>query len=369
MTEIKYKWNKDDLLKLFLQKSIKSSLHIKILNRYKNYDHLINSNNDNSLNYSLRQNDLFQNYSDVNELYEYQLELCNKNNVEIITIFDEKYPELLGNITHPPILLFVKGTLHESSSLAVAMVGTRRHTLYGKLVAQKFAQVFANNNIIVVSGLANGIDTISQMEVVKNKGITYSVIASGIDQLSPSNAKKNAEKIINSGGAVISHFPCGMKALPAYFLQRNRIIAGISAATLVIESDYKGGSLNTAKHAVQEGRDLFAIPGSILSDKSNGTNKLIRENLAIPALSPELVMKDMGLDIGDDEKLIKDNKVKFSDIREQKIYDLLSYEPLHVDDIAEKSDLDISDVLVKLLELEFKGFVKQLPGKNYIRNV
>jgi DNA processing protein len=363
------RWNNTEILKLFLQKSIKSTIHSKILNKYDSYEQLLNAKNDFFLNYSIKQNELFASYSDIDKEAEKQIELCEKNKVQLVSIFDNNYPLLLKKITHPPILLFVKGELQPADSLAVAIVGTRRNTLYGKLMAQKFSEVLSAHKTIIVSGLANGIDTISQMQTVKSGGITYSVIASGIDKLSPHTARKNAEKIIDAGGAVISHYACGTTALPPYFLQRNRIIAGISTATLVIESDYKGGSLNTAKHCIQEGRELFAIPGNLTSAKSNGTNKLIRKNLAIPALSPEMLLEDIGVSTNGDNKLIKDDKIKFDDEREQKIYDTVNYEPLHVDDIADKSNLDISDVLVKLLELEFKGFVKQLPGKNYIRNI
>lgn len=362
-------WNNNDLLRLYLQKSIPATLHRKILERYSNYDTMVNSENDSFLNYSLKQNHLFDTYDDINEKTEEQLELCEKNEVRIVSFFDDEYPALLKRITHPPVLLFVKGNLQKSDTVAIAMVGTRRNSLYGKLMAQKFADVFAGHNVIIVSGLANGIDTISQMQAVKSGGITYSVIACGIDKLSPQTAVKNAKKIIDKGGAIISHYPCGVSALPPYFLQRNRIIAGISNATLVIESGFRGGSLNTAKHCIQEGRELFAIPGNLTSDKSNGTNKLIRENLAHTVLSPEMLLEDIGVEISGNNKLIKDEKVKFDDKREQIIYDMINYEPLHVDDIADKSELDISDVLVKLLELEFKGFVRQLPGKNYIRNI
>ncbi len=363
------KWTNKDILKLYLQRSIPSTLHGKIIERYADYDSMANAKNDSFLNYTLNQNHLFDNYDDINEKTEKQLELCEENNVKLVSVFDEEYPALLKRITHPPVLLFVKGTLQKPDTIAIAMVGTRRNSLYGKLMAQKFADVFARYKVVLVSGLANGIDTISQMQSVKSGGITYSVIACGIDKLSPQTAVKNSKKIIESGGAIISHYPCGVKALPPYFLQRNRIIAGICSATLVIESGFRGGSLNTAKHCIQEGRELFTIPGNLTSEKSNGTNKLIRENLAHAVLSPEMVLEDIGLEIKGSNKLIKDEKVKFDNPREQKIYDIINYEPLHVDDIAEKSELDISDVLVKLLELEFKGFVKQLPGKNYIRNI
>lgn len=368
ISELKNKWNKDDLLKLYLMKKISNNLHLKIIDKYTNFDNFTNDGNISFLNSNLKQNDLFEDNSDLNEKFQEQLELCEKNDVQIISIFDEEYPKLLKEITHPPVILFVKGTLSENNSICISMVGTRRNTTYGKLAAQKFASVFANNNVIVVSGLAYGIDTISQMQVIKNNGITYSVIASGIDKLSPSESIKNSEKIIENGGAIISHYPCGTIAKPAYFLQRNRIIAGISVATIVVESNFKGGSLNTAKHAIQENRELYAVPGNILSEKSKGTNKLIKENKAIPALSPENILNELGI-TNDKDIFESKEKIKFSDDKEEKIYNVLNFEPIHIDDISEKIDMDISETLVKLLEMEFKGLIKQMQGKNYIRNL
>ena len=358
-------WTNEEILKLSLIKGLNPTLQKKIIENYKNFDAFLNSDHTESINGILNNNGLFDDGQQLNDQLDFQLETMHKHNIKTVTLNDEKYPYLLSKISQPPIILFYKGELQESEAVAIAVVGTRKCTVYGKLVAEKFSTFFSQNNVIVVSGLAYGIDTISQMSVVKAGGITYGVLASGLDKPTSSNVAKNSEKIIDSGGAILSQFKCGVKAVPAFFLHRNRIIAGLSKATLVVESDYKGGSLNTAKHAIQEGRELFAVPGSILSKKSHGTNKLINDSQAAVAISPEYILKTIGLtgELQFEEK----EEVKLEDPSEKAIYEELTYEPVHVDELTDKLDIDISIILVKLLELEFRGIVKQLPGKNYIR--
>lgn len=358
-------WTNNEILKLSLVKGINPALLLKIIENYSNYNDFLNSDHPAAMNNLLDNAGLFEDNSTLENEYRFQLETMEKHRIKITTLADEKYPYLLSKISQPPPVIFYKGELQPPDSIAVAIVGTRKCTTYGKLVAEKFGQTFAHNNIIVVSGLAYGIDTIAQMSVVKNDGITYAVLASGLDKPTSSNVEKNSKKIIEKGGAVISQFKCGTRAVPPFFLHRNRIIAGICKATIVVESDYKGGSLNTAKHAIQEGRDLFAVPGSILSGKSHGTNKLINDSQAAVAISPEYVLKTIG--INGELQFEEKKEIQLENKNEAAIYNVLSYEPLHVDEITDKLDMDISIVLVKLLELEFRGIVKQLPGKNYIK--
>ena len=183
----------------------------------------------------------------------------------------------------------------------------------------------------------------------------------------PYEFKKNADKILESGGAIISEYKCGIKALPAFFPQRNRIISGLSRATVVIESAEKGGSLITARFAFDQERDVFAVPGEIYSDRSKGTNLLIKKNIAQIAVSPESVLEELNL--LKDKKSIFDDAMKniYLGSDEQKLMEILNHKPMHTDEILNISGLDMSVILVKLLELEFKGLVKQLPGKYYIK--
>jgi DNA processing protein len=214
-----------------------------------------------------------------------------------------------------------------------------------------------------------GIDTICHKAAIRAGGITYAVIASGIDCINPGYAKELADKIVDSGGAIISEYKCGTTALPGYFPQRNRIISGLSKATIVVEAPKKSGALITANFAFDQQRDVYAIPGNINSEKSAGCNLLIKISKASIALSPEQVCEDMGLNENERDNLFQENiDIQFSNKNEEAVFSKLTYEPLHIDALAADCSLDISNLLVSLLNLELKGFVRQLPGKYYIRS-
>jgi DNA processing protein len=246
----------------------------------------------------------------------------------------------------------------------IGIVGTRKVTQYGKLCTERFATSFTEAGAIVVSGLATGVDTYAHQATIKAKGITYAVIASGIDCLSPSYAQKIADDIMANDGAIISEYRCGVKAMPAYFPQRNRIISGISSAVVVVESALKGGSLITAQFAIDQYKELYAIPGNITSERSAGTNKLIQRNLAKPALSPDDVLLD--LDIAPPSA-----RSQLIDLNEHEamVYTALSGEPKIADQLAEELSMNINDILVHLLMLEFKNVIVQLPGKQFIKRL
>ncbi len=293
-----------------------------------------------------------------------QAELCSRHSVDILTIWDDCYPVLLREIYYPPPVLFVRGTLQSADALAVAVVGTRRCTSYGKLATERFAGVFAQSGIVVISGLAFGIDTVAHKAVLSAGGTTYAVIASGIDAISPYTAERLASEISDQGGAIISEYACGVRALPAYFPQRNRIISGIAQATLVVESRARGGALITAGFATDQNRELFAVPGAITSETSIGTNMLIRNSQAVPALSPEDVLQTLGV-----RQVVQSSALLLADITpsEQRVYECIGPEPLHIDTIAELCGTTVQELLVYLLELEFRGAIRQLAGRQFVR--
>lgn len=295
------------------------------------------------------------------------LDKCSKDNIQIITFWDEYYPKLLKKIDFPPLLLYVKGELSSNDKPVISMVGTRHCTEYGKMVAERFSETFAKEGVIVCSGLATGIDTYSHFSTINAGGITYAVIASSIDKISPQISQMNAEKIVDSGGCVISTYKPGTNALPPYFLQRNRIISGISMATVIVESAYKGGSLNTARNAFEQNREVYAVPGKINSERSKGTNNLIKKNIANIAISPEDILKDLGLI--EAENIFKNKRKNIPELTaDQKIlYEVIDSEPIHIDDIAERTSMEIPQILSVLLSMEFAGLVKQLPGKHFIK--
>ena len=271
----------------------------KIVEKYKSFQKFYANSLNEPLASNVSQETLFSNIVKESLLQaESQMELCEKNKIQIVTLWDENYPSLLKQITGPPVILFVKGILQPPDRTSISIVGTRKNTLYGKLTTEKYSEYFAKNSLIVTSGMAYGTDTIAHTSAIEASGITYAIIASGIDCIGIGSAvaERTSKRILESGGAIISEYRCGIKALPAYFPQRNRIISGISIATLVIESGEKGGSLITARFAFDQNRDVFAVPGNLNSEKSFGTNRLVQKDIARITITPSDILETLGIE-------------------------------------------------------------------------
>jgi len=359
-------WKTENILSLLNTKGINNQQIRNFVEKYDSFEQFIR-NEGNRIS-KISQQDLFNSLNKpgfTNPME--QIDLCEKQSVKITSIWDENYPKLLKEIHYPPVLLFYKGELNEGDFESISIIGTRQCTTYGKLAVEHFVSSFVKYGITITSGLANGIDTYSHLSAIKNQGRTIAVIASGLDMISSSYAQKNADKIVDSGGIVISEYQCGVRALPAYFPQRNRIISGISRASLVIESAESGGSLITAKFAFDQGREVFALPGSIFSEKSKGTNNLLARNLASPAVNAEYILNELGL--LDEENKLDFKKKEREELSQQEkdILEIIDHEPRHIDDLSAKVSMEMSTLLVKLLELEFKGMIRQLPGKHYVK--
>ncbi|MBK9247293.1 MAG: DNA-protecting protein DprA [Ignavibacteria bacterium] len=346
MNTNKTSWKTEDILALSFVRGITATTLVSLVNNYGSIQELFENPPNSRTGKRLLQDDLFSKsgITALKTAAEKQLELCKKHSVDIYHIWDKRYPEILKQISYPPALIFVRGEL-ESSKNSIGIVGTRQFTIYGKITTERFAASIAKNNCIVTSGLASGIDTIAHKAALASGGKTYAVIASGIDCISPQLSAKLAVEI-SKNGAVISEYRCGTKALPPYFPQRNRIISGLSRAVVVTESGMKGGSLITAQFAVDQSRELFAVPGNINSDKSEGTNMLIRKNMAIAAISPEDMLEELGYYSPGKKSSITHT---FTHDIERRVYEGLSYEPIQMDDIAEKVKLSAQDVMVNLL--------------------
>ncbi len=360
------RWDIRDILYLAHQSKF-SNTHIKtIIDSFNNLQSFLNSN---SKYLYFLDGKIYQDSNGITLRIEKILENCEKNSIKIISLWDETYPSLLKHIHYPPLFLYIKGEIQNQLQKSISIVGTRKATSYGRLVTEKYVDYFVNNGIKIISGMAQGIDSYAHHYAIKANGTTYAIIASGIDCISPSYALKTSRQIIDSGGAIISEYPLGTTAKPGYFPQRNRIISGIADATLIVESGLKSGSLITAKFAFDQQRPLFAIPGNINSEKSIGTNALIRDNYAILASSPDIVLKELNWEDRYQLASDKQTKIEFDDPIEEKIYQFINSEPQQVDNISVELNLTISDLLIKLLNLEFKGLIKQLPGKHYIRSL
>jgi len=287
---------------------------------------------------------------------EKELEKALKEDVKIIPLSSSKYPKLLREIQQPPIVLYVKGNLPEDNSISI--VGSRKTTSYGKRVAFSLGKFLAENGICVVSGLAYGIDAFSHEGCLKSKGKTVAVLGTGVDFIYPRGNRGLAERILKENGALISEFPLGTGPAKENFPRRNRIISGLSYATVVVEAGESSGSLITAHFALEQGRVVFAVPGKIDSPYSVGTNRLIKEG-AIPLLSFDDIFEELPF-------LKKEVLKKEQEISEEfkKVYSILKEKPMSVDELSEVLGESAVEIMTKLLEMEVMELVKR-EGNTY----
>lgn len=295
---------------------------------------------------------------------EAELNFCEKNDIEVMSFYEDKYPHLLKQISDAPIVLFKKGNLNLNEKTAIAIVGTRDATQYGRQITEKFAIAFAQANVNIVSGLAIGIDIIAHKTALQHKGSTTCVLAHGLDRIYPSHHKGIAESMLEKG-AWITEYPSKTQPDATNFPERNRIIAGMCLATLVVEARPKGGALITARIAFSENREVYAIPGDIERNSSKGTNDLIKKNIAKLVTEPEDILTDLNL-IQILKKEAKTSAITMPlSAEEQKITELLKQKDCVIDEIILHTEMTPSKLLSVLLEMEFKGIVAQLPGKKF----
>jgi len=291
-----------------------------------------------------RQNDLDQIYAGI-----------RTKGIEIIVSTDPNYPQPLRQITNPPPVLYVKGKILEEDSRSVAVVGTRKITAYGKNVVHELGNLLAQNHITVISGMARGVDSEAHQAILNAGGRTIAVLGCGIDIIYPPENHQLAQQIIENG-ALISDYAPGTQPEGINFPPRNRIIAGLSMATIVIEAGLRSGALITASFAADQGKDVFAIPGSIYAPQSKGTNKLIFDG-AHPLIRFESIFEILDLDNVQYQKKIQIELP--TDETELLILKILQKEALHIDDVQAISGLPIERISSTLSFLELKGFVKK----------
>jgi DNA processing protein len=280
-----------------------------------------------------------------------------------VTINDRDYPENLKDLEDAPFVLYVKGTLKKVDSRAVAIVGTRMMTSYGREVTQKLAGELANYGITVISGLALGVDAESQRAALNAGGRTIAVLASGLDIISPLTNKQLALEIISKdSGAIVSEYPLGHEPFPSDFAVRNRLISGLSKAVVVIEGRMKSGTFYTVNAAAAQNRPVFAVPGPITSPASEGPNYLI-QNGAKPIISAKDVLDELHLQLKVDPEMME--KVMPGSPIESKIVEILECEPLHLDELVRISGISTSEISARLTIMEMKGLVRNLGGGIY----
>jgi DNA processing protein len=300
---------------------------------------------------------------------EKELRKAEECNVRIVTYADPSYPVILREIYDPPMLLYIKGKEIPANKVFMAVVGSRNASHYGLRAAENIGEGLATCGIGVVSGLAKGIDSASHRGCLRGKGFTIAVMGTGIDVIYPRSNRKLFNQVKESG-AVISEFPLGSPPEPRNFPIRNRIISGLSKGVVVVEATRKSGSLITASLALDQGREVFAVPGSIESFKSRGAHFLIKQGARLVEnsddITGELGLKQMSFQASGFQK--KGSKAPPDmDASERKIYEIIEGYPLHIDEIVRLGDLNAGEVLGILMRMELKGLVRQLPGKMFVR--
>lgn len=296
------------------------------------------------------------------------IEKLKRKGYVILTLEDEEYPEYLREIFDRPFVLYCAGKVESLKGPAVSIVGSRKPSPYGRAVAMRLAEDLAFRGIVVVSGLALGIDSIAHMGALKG-GKTVAVLGSGLEYIYPRENRSLFERIVDQG-AIITEFPLKSPPLGIHFPIRNRIISGLSLALLVVEATKRSGSLISARLALEQNREVMAVPGNVTSELSRGTNWLIKsgakpvecwEDIAEEFPSP---LKEQLLSQAEGEK----RELPSLSAQERKIFDLLKSDSImHIDELTEESDVSVSEALSVLLSLELKGLVLQSPGKYFQR--
>jgi len=291
-----------------------------------------------------------------------ELEKLSQAGVTAIGLDDPAYPPLLRHIHHPPPLLYVKGRLDPADEWSVAIVGTRRASAYGKEVARRLAFDLAASRITIVSGLARGIDGQAHQAAVEAGGRTIAVLGCGVDCIYPPEHAKLASAIAEQG-ALISDYPLGTPPEPVNFPPRNRIISGMSLGTVIVEADVGSGAMITAEFALEQDRDVFAVPGNIYNRGSQGPNKLIQQGAKL-VMEVTDILEELNLTMVAQHREVQ--SIVPETETESILLKHLSTEPIHVDELRRESGLPISTVSSTLALMELKGMIRQVGGMNYV---
>lgn len=293
-----------------------------------------------------------------------EYEKLKEKKIQMFVYGKEGYPAKLSVIAAPPYAVFVKGELPSETLLSAGIVGARTCSSYGALTAGRLAKSLAQNGVQIISGMARGVDGIAQREALQNGGKSYGVLAGGADICYPQENFELYMDLILKGG-IISEQPAGIKPLPQYFPARNRIISALSDILLVVEAREKSGSLITVDMALEQGKDVYAVPGPISSDLSRGCNRLIRQGAGI-VLSESDLLEELGIFYNEKMKNQPENKIKLENT-EKLLYSVLDLQPRHLSQLAGMTGLIIPELVDQLIQLEMKGIVKEISKNYYIK--
>ena len=300
---------------------------------------------------------------------ERELSLLGKVGGKIVTLKEDDYPKRLRDIYDPPALLYVRGELRREDELAIAIVGSRKTSPYGRWITERIGQDLVRHGVTVVSGMARGIDSVAHMGALQGGGRTVAVLGCGVDVIYPSENRNLFTQIIEHG-AVLSEFPMGSPPEGGHFPRRNRIISGLSIGVVIVEAGSESGSLITANYALEQGREVFAIPGNVGAQGSRGTNQLIKEGAKLVE-SSEDILEEILPQWSREGKTLPIIESPAPDLMEEEeiLYKLLGETPLHIDAIIRESQLDPGKVSSLLLNLELKGLISQWPGKCFSKKM
>jgi len=299
------------------------------------------------------------------------VELCRKEHIDILSLQDERYPPPLRTIPDPPPILYAKGTLLPSDAFSIAVIGTRRHTQYGEQQTERLTSALVQNGFTIISGLALGIDGIAHRTTLKSGGRTLAVLGSGLHQLYPPQHEVLAERIVESGGCILSEYPLFHPPAKWTFPQRNRIVSGLSLGVLVIEAPVRSGAMISARMAGEQGRDIFAVPGSIESPASSGCNRLIKDGAYLVESVDDILgvlgpMRQPTVLPGMAVPVRHPNEVTLNDV-ELRVLQHVRQAETTLAAIASASALEPTQVLAALAVLEQKRIIRQLSPITFVR--
>lgn len=293
-----------------------------------------------------------------------EYDLLEKKEVKFITRMNSEYPKRLSEISAPPYVLYVKGKLPLEDAISVAIVGARQCSMYGERMAKEFAETLSDAGIQIISGMARGIDGISQRAAVQAGGSSFAVLGCGVDICYP-RENFNLYQDLQINGGVLSEQPIGTQPQKTFFPARNRIISGLADVVLVMEAKEESGSLITADMALEQGKDIYALPGNVTSHLSQGCNRLIKQGSGI-LISPEDLLNDLGIFHNKKVKKPIENKIVLEST-EKLVYSCLDFEPRSLNHILEKTKLQISVLLDHLVMLQLKGYVREVSKNYYVK--
>jgi DNA processing protein len=292
-----------------------------------------------------------------------ELRKIERAGARMLTSLDDEYPPLLRHVDDAPIVLYIRGKLTPADERALAVVGTRRASTYGKDIAHQFSRQLAEHGITIVSGMAHGIDAAAHMGALEAGGRTIAVLGCGVDRIYPSDHRALAARITESG-ALLSEFPMGSRPEAKHFPRRNRLLSGISLGVLIVEAPLRSGALITASHAAEQGREVFAVPGSIHQPGSEGTHALIQEGAKL-AHRVDDILDELNIVHEGAQSRAAAERLAPGDEIEALLLESLSREPLHIDDLARHTGLPIATVSSILTILELKGLARMVGHMQY----